>query len=91
MAITFTQQKKRQSILMIVLGGAAIVTAIVLWQGFFAQNIGGAEQKIIIPPPSKVTIDFFVFEHPIFETPKVQPKEPILPEEVGRENPFLPF
>jgi len=90
MAITFSEKRKKLRYLVPVLVIVILITAIVLWQGFFA------EEKLFLPPieevpVKKIVINYEILKHPFLE--ELQPLEPLplFEEEVGRENPFLPY
>ena len=100
MAIVFLQQKKFQKVLIFILAAILIITVVVIWRGFFQEETPSAGEEIILVPEKKVKIDFGVFDNPLLE--KLQPFSQIEPlkekvpgaedgEEIGRENPFLPY
>ena len=100
MAIVFLQQKKLQKVLIFVLATLLIITVVVIWRGLFQKETSSAGEGIILLPEKKVEIDFGVFDNPLLE--KLQPFFQIEPlkervpgveesEEIGRENPFLPY
>jgi hypothetical protein len=83
---------KRQRTLIIVFFLVLAITFLNLYFGYFKK------EKIPPPPPQisfpekKIQIDFSVFENPIFkELQPIEKIEPPSPEEIGRENPFLPI
>ena len=93
------QRIKRQRNLIIVFFVVLMITIFNLYFGYFKR-----EKALEIPPPEfsfpeeisffekKTQIDFSVFENPILK--ELQPSEKIEfpnPEEIGRENPFLPI
>jgi len=93
------QRKKRQRNLIIVFFVVLMITIFNLYFGYFKR-----EKAPEIPPPEvssveelsfpekKTQIDFSIFENPILK--ELQPSEKIEfpnPEEIGRENPFLPI
>lgn len=95
MAITFVQQKKTQKYLVLIFGALILIIAFVFFSGYFQE---GEEIFISKPVVSKhlppIKIDFQVLENPIFQ--KLFEPFPDLPsalpsEEIGRENPFLPY
>ncbi|MFW6282975.1 MAG: hypothetical protein ACOC1P_02890 [Minisyncoccales bacterium] len=99
MAIEFEKEKKRQKYLIAVAIIIIIVTGIVLWRGYVS------EMEIAEPTPKKETtprpkfsmeslpqIDFNVLSGSLLSELKDYPTiEEIDKEEVGRENPFLPY
>jgi hypothetical protein len=76
-----------------------IVFFLVLAITFFNLYFGYFKKEKIPPPPpqisfpeKKIQIDFSVFENPILkELQPIEKIEPPSPEEIGRENPFLPI
>ena len=95
MAITFVQQKKTQRYLILIFGALILIIAFVFFFNYFQE---GEEIFIGEPDISKhlpqIKIDFQVLESPVFR--KLSEPFPSLPsvlpsEEVGRENPFLPY
>jgi hypothetical protein len=86
------QRIKRQRNLMIVFFVVLIVTLSILYFGYFKKEKGPQVSPEIPVPEKKIQIDFSVFENPIMK--ELQPIEkigPPIPEEIGRENPFLPI
>jgi hypothetical protein len=86
------QRVKRQRNLMIVFFIVLIVTFSILYFGYFKKEKGPQVSPEIPIPEKKIQIDFSVFENPILK--ELQPIEKIEspnPEEIGRENPFLPM
>ena len=89
MAITFVQQKKRQQILVFVVAGMAIITLFVLWFGFFSSAPREASSSFSLPSPREVSIDFGVFENPVFQE-LVNPFAPVeIPAKTEKANPFI--
>jgi len=84
---------KRQRNLIIVFFLVLLITFSILYFGYFRK------EKTLQPPfpevivqEKKVEIDFSVFENPILKELQIFEKlEPPNPEEIGRENPFLPI
>lgn len=91
MAITFLQEKKRQQYLFIAFVIIVLTTgAIILPRIFFPEEV--ASPVVSIPPqPRKIEINFDIFSHPIFEQLDAPRPTPLIPEQFGRPNPFLPF
>ncbi len=90
MAITFLQRRKIQRYLIPIFIIVILITAIVIWSGFFRKAEPIEPEKILIPP-KKVEVDFEVLKSPTLE--ELEPFEEISPfeEEIGRENPFIPY
>jgi hypothetical protein len=89
--VTIYQRIKRQKMLIIVFFLVILVTFLI-WYFF------GKKPEFISPaqpfeiPSKKVEINFQVLENPLLKELEFYEKiEPIKPEEVGRENPFLPW
>ena len=89
MAITFVQQKKRQQILVFVVAGMAIITLFVLWFGLFSSAPREASSSFSLPSPREVSIDFGVFENPVFQE-LGNPFAPVeIPAKTEKANPFI--
>ena len=93
MVITFARRRKIQKYLSLVLGIIILVTIFIFWLGFFKK-----EKIFIMQPlpefiPKKIEINFQVLKSSIFQELQPFPERPLLPseEEMGRENPFLPY
>lgn len=88
MAISFLQGIKIQKYLILVLLGSLLIIALVFWFGFLKKPEVIPE---VITPPQKIEINFEILKSPIFK--ELQPFKKILPfeEEIGRENPFIPY
>ncbi len=95
MAITFIQQKKTQRYLILIFGALILIIAFVFFFDYFQER-----EEIFIGKPDvskhlpQIKIDFQVLESSVFQ--KLSEPFPDLPsvlspEEVGRENPFLPY
>ncbi len=95
MAITFVQQKKTQKYLILIFGALILIIAFIFFSDYFQEEEGIFISKPIVSKYlPRIKIDFQVLESPIFQKlSKPFPDLPsvLLPEEVGRENPFLPY
>ncbi|MEK7510313.1 MAG: hypothetical protein AAB567_01995 [Patescibacteria group bacterium] len=94
MAITFFQQSKKQKYLLVGLISITVVAGGLVWYIFFQQGQGEIPSflQLGVLPPEKIQIDFQIFQHPIFQELE-DPAEPLpllVPEELGKENPFAP-
>lgn len=77
---------------MIVFFIVLIATFSILYFGYFKKEKSPQVFPEIIISEKKIEIDFSIFENPILK--EFQPIEkigPPIPEEIGRENPFLPI
>ena len=86
------QRIKRQRNLIIVFFVVLAITFLNLYFGYFKKEKLPPPSPQISFPEKKIQIDFSVFENPILK--ELQPIEkigPPSPEEIGRENPFLPM
>ena len=89
MAITFVQQKKRQQILIFIVVGVAIVTLFVLWFGFFVSAPKEASSSFFLPAPRETSVDFTIFESPVFQE-LGSPFAPLeVPVKTEKANPFI--
>ncbi len=89
MAITFVQQKKRQQIMVFVVAGVAMVTLLVLWFGFFASAPKEASSSFFLPAPRETSVNFAVFEDPVFQE-LGSPFAPLeVPAKTEKANPFI--
>jgi hypothetical protein len=91
------QRMKKQRSLIIVFFIILAITFLILYFGYFRKEKISpsplpAEVPKEISPQMKIEINFSVFESPIFKLLRPFEKiEPPKPEEIGRENPFLPI
>lgn len=89
MAITFLQQRKKQKRLIFVLLAVIILIFIVVWRGFLVKP-----EPVLVPiisEPPKIEINFGVLESPILKELQVFEEIKSFEEQVGRENPFVPY
>lgn len=90
MAITFLQQEKRQKYLILILVGVILLTFFVVWRGFLFKPKAVLAPTISEPP--EIEINFQTLKSPLLkELQPYQEIEPLLEEEMGRENPFIPY
>ena len=94
MAITFVEQKKKQKYLFIVLIGLLLLIFFVFQREFLAKptpvdQFMGEE----IPEQEKIKINFEALKSPWLQElePFDEPVSVEQGEEIGRENPFLPY
>jgi len=90
MAIVYLKQKKIQRILILIFIIVLLIIATVIWQGFFKEEKETFLEELILPR-EEVKIDFDFLKSPFLE--ELQPFSEIEPleEEIGRENPFIPY
>lgn len=93
MAITFLEKRKRLQYLFPVLGIAILIMIIILWQGFFAKKAPEIIPSEFPAEPviKKPKIDFEILKSPQLEELQLFEKIPPYEEEIGRENPFIPY
>lgn len=90
MAITFLEKRKRLRYLFPILAIIVLITAIVIWRGFFVK------EKPVLPPiekapAKKIEINFETLKNPLLQELQTFEEIPPFEEEVGRENPFIPY
>ncbi|MDO8633156.1 MAG: hypothetical protein Q8O97_02075 [bacterium] len=90
-AKTLVQQRQMQRLLtsafLLVIG----ITAFILWQGFFKQAPTDVTVPNVGAPRQKVEINFDFFKSNVFEKFSLPLEEPVPPQNLGRQNPFVPF
>lgn len=74
---------------LILLSLLSILFALLFARGMFLEK--GPEGGVTPLPKPEMKIDFSVLESPVLEGLKPFEKIPPFEEEVGRENPFLPY
>lgn len=89
MAITFQEQIKKQRNLIFIFVIIAFITLFIVWRGYY---VGEEPSEIPTPKPfKKIKIDFGTLESPALQQFQPIEKIPSFTDEVGRENPFIPF
>lgn len=103
MAILYVQKKKTQRNLILVFSAVCLITAFVVWRGFFKEETGSSEEGGLLLPRQEARLDFEILKSPLLKAlqlfPDIQPFEEstttegraIIKEELGRENPFMPY
>ena len=93
MAIIFLKKKNLQKILISVFILVLLITAIIIWRGFFQDEEGIiSDWEILSLPRQKVEINYEVLASPFLEElESFLEIEPLPKEEIGRENPFIPY
>lgn len=100
MAITFLEQRKRQQYMIPLLVLVIVITALVVWFGILKpQQPSQSVPTDYIPSPEeglpsilrKVDVNFNFLQN--FTPKDFQFSEPVsgVDQEIGRENPFIPF
>lgn len=69
------------------IGALLFVTTIVVWMGFLGGGGGGVTQ-ISFPPARTIEVDLEILEDPLFLEIQESSSEIIIPENIGRDNPF---
>jgi hypothetical protein len=88
MTLLFLPEKNRQKYLIIVLVAVFVVGGSVAWYGYFREGPIALFISKPSPPPQQIQINFGIFGDPAFRE-LGEPRLPILvPEEVGKRNPF---
>ncbi len=92
MAITFLEQRKRQQKLLPILAVVLIVTLFIVWWGFLREESASSVFESLVPAVQQkveINFDFLQGLNPddFYSFEKIPPLE----EEVGKENPFIPF
>lgn len=91
MAITFLQEKKKQRYLVLILALVICAILLIVWLGFLREAEPTSLPVLPDLAPPQVEIDWATLQDP--RLTELQAFEQILPleEEIGRENPFLPY
>ena len=90
MAIKFLVQQEKQNLLVIVFIMVILLTVLVAFLGFSRKKGITFIPPITPPPPKKMEINFSVLESAVVK--ELETLEQVnLPEQIGRENPFLPY
>ena len=85
------QQRQMQRLLALLLFGVLGVTAFVLYQGLF-KPLPEAPASSLAPSGTRsVDIDFEFLKSNPFEKFSEPVAEPAIPQNLGRQNPFLPL
>jgi len=88
-AITFLEKRKRLKSLIPVLVIVILISAFIIWRGFFVKEKSFIPE--VIKPVKKIEIDFQTLKSPELEELQPFEKIPSFEEEIGRENPFIPY
>ncbi len=90
MAIIYIKQRKIQKVLILVFIAVLLIIAFVVWQGFFREEKETLSEGFILPR-REVKIDFDFLKSPFLEKLQSFSEIESLKEEIGRENPFIPY
>jgi len=90
MAISMTQEKKKQKYSLIILGLALVLIFFVVWWGFL-REVAVPMEPLPVIEFEKVEVDWQLLKDPELERLKIFKEIPLYEEEIGRENPFLPY
>jgi hypothetical protein len=87
--VTTFQGNKKQRYLFLLLGIAILGMVFALWYRFLSRK--PSSSHILPQKPPEIKIDFNMLKSPILR--ELKPFEKIVPleDEVGRENPFIPY
>ncbi|MFH1584875.1 MAG: hypothetical protein ABIB12_01975 [Patescibacteria group bacterium] len=91
MAVPLTEFRKRQRILFLVFVVLFVLVGAIFWFGFYGGGVGVPEGASVPVAPATISFNFSLFEDPVFEALD-PPSAPLaMPEDFGRENPFVPY
>lgn len=90
MAIIFVKERKKQKKLIIIFIGIILITLFILWQFYFKAEEPPFRVELM-PIKKEIRIDLSILETPFLN--QLQSFEEIKPfeDEIGRENPFIPY
>lgn len=93
MAVTISKKRKKPKRLLLILIIIIIIVLGVVWKSFLAEpKTPSAEEEKAEPLKPKVEINFKILENPRLGILQLFEEIPTLAEEeIGRENPFLPY
>jgi hypothetical protein len=89
MAITFVKKDKKQKYFIFIFVLLVLAFIFILLLNLLKKP--GEEAETEIWQPKRVNIDFNFLESPALENLQFIEEIPLFEEEVGRENPFLPY
>ena len=89
MKIIFLPVENRQKYFLWGLGALLLIGGAVFWYGYFREETISIFQSKTPPPPQEITLNFAIFEHPIFQELGVPLDQILSPEQTKRANPFL--
>lgn len=86
---TLTDQKKNQKYLALILLVVVCVTGFAIWKGFFEK--APELESVSVPPVFRkdIRINFSFLEDKIFKEIQNSPLPRLLPQNIGKTNPFL--
>ena len=91
MKIILLPVQNRQKYLLWGLVGLVLIGGAVVWYGYFREETISIFQPKIPPPPKEITLDFSIFEHPIFQELGAPFDQILAPKPTERINPFIPI
>lgn len=98
MAIEFEKEQKRQKYLIGVVVLILVVTGVILWRGYFSGEETPESTPTATTTQAKFSVEslpqinFNILKDKLLQELKDYPAiEGIEEEEIGRENPFLPY
>ena len=91
MPIDFIQQRKKQKYLTLIVAILFVSIATILWFGYFRKTEPASEMTLSFVAVKQIEIDFNVLESQFLQESQLFEKVPSFEEEIGRNNPFLPY
>ncbi len=89
MAIKFQQQVKKQRNFIILFIILILIIAFILWWGFRTEE--ESSEILISKRLKKFEINFDIFQDPLLKQLQLINKIPAFEDDLGRDNPFIPF
>lgn len=94
----FIEHQKKQRKLMAILGAMVLATIAILYFGLKPPSISSAGDSYDIKKP-EINFNLDILDNPVLNAlqpfTEIQPIDPLnatsVPEEIGRDNPFIPF
>ncbi len=92
MPVVYIEERKKQKKLIIISSVLILITFFILWQGFFKESLSvEREMGPSVFASRRIKIDFTVLDDPVLKNLIDFEKIPSLEQNIGRENPFLPY
>lgn len=89
MSIHILPEERRQRYLVLLLSLFGVLAIFIVWYQFFRESLP-LSFEAQPAPPQQITIDFTIFEDPAFLGLGNSRPPILLPDTVGKINPFLP-